>query len=181
MWRHRFLLACALVVMVLSGVIAYKAPEVAYLYHANKVLTTVISSSAQSLADSESLRRYCPQPNSYADGTRSRVCANGDVMHPYLITVVQENYANGRVPPASVVFEATLSRGWRTQPLHLVVARDYEREGSSMRIQQIPSEHFPVGVRVVLARGATADLRLNYSCAVPFRSCESFADSVTLR
>ena len=181
MWRHRFFITCALVTVLLSAVIVYKAPEVAYLYRANKILTTVISSPGKSLSDSESLRYYCPEADSYVDGTRSRVCTDGAVMHPYLITVVQENQASGRVPPTSLVFEATLPRGWRTQPLHLVVARDYEREGSFMRVQQIPSENFPVGVHVVLAHNATANLRLNYSCALPFRSCESFAEYVSVR
>ncbi len=178
-WRHRFSLACALAALVLCVLIAYMAPEIAFLYRANEVLTTVISSPAQSLLDSEPLRRYCPELKS-EDSTQYRVCSNGDLLHPVTFILVGPGHCGeGQDRQNCLVFYANLPR-WKWSPLHLVVRRNNQWEGNYMRVIHRPAESSPRGVEVVLQRNAP-DFRLNYSCALPFRSCETFWDYATVR
>ena len=181
LWRHRVALVIAILAVHFSGMVLYKGNEFVYLYHANKVLDAFLKSPQQPIADSALLRAYCTQLQSNAGGTHSRNCSSGDVFHPYLLVGVSEVPVADRVAPPNLMFEAVVPRGWRTEPLHFVVVRRYDSQGNLMRVSQVPNEKFPKGVSVVLARDATPDLRLNYSCAVPFLSCKNFADYVTVR
>ncbi len=180
LWRHRVALVIAVLAVLFSGVALYKGNEVVYLYRANKVLDAFLRSPQQPIADSALLRAYCTQLESNANGAQSRICSSGDVFHPYLLVGVSEIPAADRVAPTNLMFEAVVPRGWRTEPLHFVVVKRYDSEGNLMRVSQVPNETFPAGVNVLLARNASPDLRLNYSCAVPFLSCKNFADYVTV-
>ena len=178
--RHGIVIGCLNAAIVLAGVILYKAPEVAYLYRANQVLATAVSMPPESISSSDSLKHYCPQLSIEIDGSQSRVCSNEVFLHPYLNTTVSEYRTSDRLEPTILILETTLPKGWRTPPLHLAVIKDFRREGNQMHIKQIPSDLFPKGVRVLLESNASPNLRLNYSCALPFRSCR-FSEYMTIR
>lgn len=173
LWRHRAVLACTVLATFLSGVILYKATELAYLYRANKVLAAISTSQPASFSESATLRYFCPNLETHADGTQTRVCSKGDVFHPYLLIAVSQ--AQSR---RELVMEAFLPRKG-VEPLHLAVFKDYDREGNMTHVEHRPNDTLPKGVAVYLARNASLELRLKYACALPFVTCTSFADFAT--
>jgi len=64
------------------------------------------------------------------------------------------------------------------QPLHLVVFKDFDKEGNAMQVKQIPNAYLPHGATVYLPRAATPELRVKYGCALPFVTCNTFSDFV---
>jgi hypothetical protein len=174
LWRRRAVLTAVIFGVALFSVIAYKVPELAYLYRLNKVLREIIVAHPQSFSESATLRHYCPDLENTAEGIQSRLCSKGDILHPYLTIAVWQNHTEGR---RELAMEALLPRRGM-EPLHLAVFKNFADARDSVQIKEIPSAQWPKAAAVYLARGSTPKLRAKYACALPFVMCETFSDLV---
>jgi hypothetical protein len=171
-WHRRKAATYFVLALFLLGIVLYKVPELLYLYKANRVLTSVVSSEPQWFAESPA-RELCPQVETGRDGTQTRICSKGDPLHPDLLVAVSQPQTHHAVD-----VEVLLPRK-QVRPLLFSVYKDYDKQGDEATVDHRPSENHPRGVRVRLARDARPKLRFNYSCAIPFVTCTTFADFVT--